>query len=96
MDGKQMGNLNELNEILFNQLGELNGTYKSEEELKVCIAKNKAVVDTAECILQNAKLQLDAMKFACDFTDIGDKNQGLIPKSSIPEVFGIQQKPLEN
>ena len=86
-----MGNLNKLNAILFEQLEELRKTDKSEEEMKNSIARNKAVVDTAECILQNAKIQLDAMKFASDFTDIGLQNKGLISKNDIPEIFGIQQ-----
>lgn len=47
---------------------------------------------TAECILKNARLQLDVMKFASDFTDIGSQNKGLIPKDDIPSIFGIQQK----
>lgn len=91
MKGDKMGNLNELNLILFEQLDELRQTDKSEEEIRKSIAKNKAVVDTAECILQNAKIQLDAMKFASDFTDIGIQNKGLISKNDIPEIFGLRQ-----
>lgn len=92
MNEEKMGNLNELNAILFEQLDELRKTDKSEGEMKSSIARNKAVVDTAECILQNAKIQLDAMKFASDFTDIGIQNKGLISKNDIPEIFGIQQR----
>ncbi len=87
-----MGNLNELNNILFEQLNTLRDTGKSKEEREKTIAENKAIVDTAECILKNARLQLDVMKFASDFTDIGSQNKGLIPKDDIPSIFGIQQK----
>lgn len=48
-----MGNLNELNNILFEQLNTLRDTGKSEEEREKTIAENKAIVDTAECILKN-------------------------------------------
>ena len=92
MSGEKMGNLNELNNILFEQLNTLRDTGKSEKEREKTIAENKAIVDTAECILKKARLQLDVMKFASDFTDIGSQNKGLIPKDDIPSIFGIQQK----
>lgn len=50
MSGEKMGNLNELNNILFEQLNTLRDTGKSEEEREKTIAENKAIVDTAECI----------------------------------------------
>ena len=56
-----MGNLNELNDILFEQLNILRNTGKSEEEREKTFAENKAIVDTAECILKNARLQLDVL-----------------------------------
>lgn len=45
-----MGNLNELNDILFEQLNTLRNADKSEAEREKTIAENKAIVDTAECI----------------------------------------------
>lgn len=87
-----MGNLNELNDILFEQLNTLRNAGKSEEEREKTIAENKAIVNTAESILKNARLQLDVMKFASDFTDIGSQNKGLIPKDDIPSIFGMPDR----
>ena len=96
MSGEKMGNLNELNDILFEQLNTLRNADKSEAEREKTIAENKAIVDTAECILKNARLQLDVMKFASDFTDIGSQNKGLIPKDDIPSIFGMPDRRILN
>lgn len=55
--------LTDLNNHLFAQLERLNDEEKFGDELKEEIHRSKAVSDIASKIVDNARVQLDAMKF---------------------------------
>jgi hypothetical protein len=56
--------LTDLNDILFAQLERLTNEDLSSDQIKDEIARGGSIVDLADKIVDNAKLQLDAVKFA--------------------------------
>ena len=56
--------LTDLNDILFAQLERLTNEDLSSDQIKDEIARGSSIVDLADKIVDNAKLQLDAVKFA--------------------------------
>jgi len=57
-----MNNLNDLNEILFNQIRKLENDDLTDEQLDREIRKSESITKTATVILKNAELALDAQK----------------------------------
>ncbi len=57
-----MNNLNDLNEILFNQIRKLENDVLTDEQLDREIRKSESITKTATVILKNAELALDAQK----------------------------------
>lgn len=57
-----MNNLNDLNEILFNQIRKLEDDNLTDEQLDREIRKSESITKTATVILKNAELALDAQK----------------------------------
>lgn len=81
-----MNNLNNLNEILFQQLKALDDPKLSNEEFEKQVTKADAVVKLSNVILNNAKLALDAQKQfdeygtgrTVDIPLLGISNEGLM------------------
>jgi hypothetical protein len=73
--------LTDLNNILFAQLERLTSEDLTPEEIKSEIARCGSVVDLADKIVDNAKLQLDAVKFA---SMAGDMRQQLPASLGLP------------
>lgn len=72
--------LSDLNNALFEQLERLNDEDLSADKLETEIGRSQAMVSVADRIVDNAKLQLDAVKFA---TENG------IEKRRLPASMGI-------
>lgn len=70
--------LTDLNNHLFQQLERLNDETLSKEEIKLEIQKAKAISGIAKEIIENAKVTLEASKFAYEKLD-GNKQ--------LPELF---------
>ncbi len=56
-------NLQDLNNILFEQIERLNDDELIGEELETQIKKSKVIVTVASQIISNSQLQLDAVKY---------------------------------
>jgi hypothetical protein len=81
-----MNNLNDLNEILFNQIRKLENNDLNDEQLDREIRKSESITKTATVILKNAELALDAQKQfdeygtgrTVDIPLLGISNEGLM------------------
>lgn len=81
-----MNNLNDLNEILFNQIRKLENDDLTDEQLDREIRKSESITKTATVILKNAELALDAQKQfdeygtgrTVDIPLLGISNEGLM------------------
>ena len=81
-----MNNLNDLNEILFNQIRKLEDDDLTDEQLDREIRKSESITKTATVILKNAELALDAQKQfdeygtgrTVDIPLLGISNEGLM------------------
>lgn len=60
-----------LNDMLFQQLETITNTDLKEDELEIEIKRTKAVTDIATKIVDNAKLELEALKFKDDAMHFG-------------------------
>ncbi|MCH5315748.1 MAG: hypothetical protein J1E81_07530 [Eubacterium sp.] len=61
-----------LNDMLFQQLETITNPDLSNEELEAETKRTKAVTDIATKIVDNAKLELDALKFKNEVTGYSD------------------------
>ena len=81
-----MNNLNDLNEIHFNQIRKLENDDLTDEQLDREIRKSESITKTATVILKNAELALDAQKQfdeygtgrTVDIPLLGISNEGLM------------------
>lgn len=71
-----------LNDMLFQQLETITNTDLVGEELETEIRRTKAVTDLANKIVDNAKLELDAIKFKNEVMGIDEMDQ---PMFFLPE-----------
>lgn len=58
--------LTDLNMLLFEQIEKLNDDSLNGDELERTIAKANKIADISKCIIENQKLQLNALKTAFD------------------------------
>ena len=71
-----MANLNDLNDVLFNQINRLDKDGLKGDELKEEMEKARTITQVADKIIQNGHLVLQAAKFKDDKWDAGSQ----IPK----------------
>lgn len=79
--GKANTSLSALNEMLFEQLEKITNDDLSEEELHREITRTKMITDISNQIVNNAELELKAIKLKED----------LIPNIPMPAVFGLPE-----
>ena len=78
-----MSNLQDLNTYLFSQLERLNNPDLSGDELKDEIERSKAVTSVSKGVVENATLQLEAVKLKVEYAGLNNNQtiQGLIGSS---------------
>ncbi|QUX96577.1 hypothetical protein C0J08_14735 [Marinomonas sp. CT5] len=73
-------NLQDLNSYLFSQLERLNNPELKGDELKDEIERSKAVTNVSKGVVENATLQLEAVKLRVEYVGLNNNQtlQGLI------------------
>ena len=80
--------LDNLNNHLFEQLDRLSKEM-SAEELAIEVERSKAVVGISMALLESGKLQLKALEYCTEYSELND---GCATKEQIPVVFGLKDK----
>jgi ribosomal protein L17 len=81
--------LTDLNDYLFEQLERLADENLSGEQIETEIKRSEAVVDVADKIVTNARLQLDAVKLVAEHGDRVTKHLPMIAASSNGNGNGV-------